>query len=478
MEHAARSSAVARESTPPAPPGEGVHGIALHVAIALASFALLATAQLYAFTLLAQLSASRHGAVKAVLGVSAGAFLLFTAISLLRQSALMVLAYGGAAGGARHRLRETAVWPSVCVIVPAHNEAGRVEPAIEALLAADYPGLEILVVDDGSSDDTFARASRLAGRHGSKHVRVERKENGGKWSALNLGFHLTRAELVVCVDADSQLAPDSLKLLARGFDDPTLGGCAGQVVIRERPNLIRQLQALEYHLLNGLQRQAQSAMSSVLVAPGPLAMFRRCALEEVWQAWGKPEPLPITRAGARVNGPWEDDTFAEDADLTLNVLLTGRGVTYEPRAVSRTSAPDSIPKLLNQRYRWTRGSFQAALKAWRRWHRSPKAPRRVLAWLGLFLVDSVVWPAVNLGGLAAFLLIVALFGVQDSLLVWILALTAMDLNEAAFAARLDRADGSLLKLTPLNRVYYNILLDVGRFYALYDELRGRSMRWS
>jgi cellulose synthase/poly-beta-1,6-N-acetylglucosamine synthase-like glycosyltransferase len=462
----------------PASAAVAARGAAVHLALALAAFVVLSIAQLYAFTQMAVLADRSPGPIKAVFVISAGAFLVFTLMSLIRQSVLMTLAYGGAIGSARRRFREPVRWPGVSILVPAFNEGARVEKAIEAILALDYPSVEVLVVDDGSTDDTFARASRYSGLHGGTRVEVLHKENGGKWSALNLGFHHASAELIVCVDADSQLAPDSLKLLARHFDDPTLGGCCGQVAVRNRVNLVTRLQALEYHLLNGLLRQAQSAFATVLVAPGPLSMFRRRVLQEVWQSWGRAQALPITRAAKRVHGPWEDDTFAEDADLTLNVLLTGHGVTYESAAISRTSAPEFAFRLLNQRYRWTRGNLQAAAKAWRRWHDAPRASRSLPVWLGTFLFETIAWPAVNLLGLLAFAVVAILFGVHAPLAIWFLALTAIDVNEAAFSARLEGADLGLLKLAPVSRVYYNVLLDVSKFFALLDELRKQRMRWS
>ena len=425
---------------PPGPrPGRRGRTV-VHLAISLAAFAVLGIAQLYAFTRMAVFADSGGASSRLTFAVMASAFLLFTLAALVRQSALMAFAYGGATSAARTRFTDRPDWPGVSILVPAFNEAGRIEKALEAILAVDYPSLEVIVVDDGSTDDTHARVSRFAGRHGGARVKILRKENGGKWSALNLAFHHSSEELVVCVDADSQLAPDSLKLLARHFDDQGLGGCCGQVAVRNGSKLLPRLQALEYNLLNGLLRQAQSAFGTVLVAPGPLAMFRRRVLERIWDTWGSDQALPIGQAGRRIHGPWEDDTFAEDADLTLNVLLTGHAVTYEPQAISRTSVPEWTFQLLNQRYRWTRGNVQAALKAWRRWHDAPNAPRLLPVWLGAFLFETVAWPALNLFGLVAFLTVVAVSGLHVSQVIWFLALTALDLNEAAFSVRLERAD--------------------------------------
>jgi poly-beta-1,6-N-acetyl-D-glucosamine synthase len=473
-----------RVSAPPAlvprtdDAAEAPRRTAVHLAVSLAAFVVLGIAQLYAFTQMAVFAESGGAANRLTVALLASAFLIFTLAALVRQSALMALAYAGATSAARTHFTERSDWPGVSILVPAYNEAGRIEKALEAILRLDYPSLEVIVVDDGSTDDTHARVSRFVGRDGGVPVKVLRKENGGKWSALNLAFHHSSEELVVCVDADSQLARDSLKMLARHFDDPELGGCCGQVAVRNASKLLTRLQALEYNLLNGLLRQAQSAFGTVLVAPGPLAMFRRGVLERIWDTWGSDQALPITEPGRRVHGPWEDDTFAEDADLTLNVLLTGHSVIYEPQAISLTSVPEWTFQLLNQRYRWTRGNFQAAIKAWRRWHDAPSAPRLLPVWLGAFLFETVAWPALNLVGVLAFLTVVAVSGLHVSQVVWFLALTALDLNEAAFSVRIERADLRLLKLSAINRVYYNVLLDVNKFFALYDELRGRRMRWS
>jgi biofilm PGA synthesis N-glycosyltransferase PgaC len=471
MSELAREGAASAESAP-------IVLAAVHLGLALICFVVLAVTQLFAFSQMGAVADRTHGMRSVALAIFASSFLVFTVVSLLRHGVLMCLAWMGASRAMRRRFTAPARWPTVSILVPAFNEAGRIEKALDSILATDYPGLEVVVVDDGSTDETFARVSRYGGRHGEKSVRVLRKPNGGKWSALNLAFHTAAGELVVCVDADSQLASDSLKLLARHFTDPALGACAGQVDVRNKVNFVTRMQALEYSLMNGIARQAQSAFGTVLVAPGPLAMFRRNVLVEVWKKWGRPQPLPVVEAPARVYGPWEDDTFAEDADLTLAVVLTGMAVTYEPRAVSHTAAPEWVFRLLNQRYRWTRGNLQAALKAWKRLPDAPAAPRSLPVWLGSLIFETIVWPAINLYGLLAFVLVLMVFGMQGPVVLWFVALTAIDLNTAAFSARLEGTDMKLLVLMPLTRVYFNLVLDVSKFFALYDELRGKRMSWS
>src|SRR5688572_2914119 len=93
-----------------------------------------------------------------------------------------------------------AVLPPVSILVPAHNEGETIEAALRSLVETDYPSLEIIVVDDGSKDQTYALAKPFEGEHGGCTVRVYRKPNGGKWSALNFAFARARHELILCVD--------------------------------------------------------------------------------------------------------------------------------------------------------------------------------------------------------------------------------------------------------------------------------------
>jgi cellulose synthase/poly-beta-1,6-N-acetylglucosamine synthase-like glycosyltransferase len=435
----------------------------LHLAFGLLGVVLIAVAQLYAFTEMSVYAVRLGGSRATLVILFAATFFIFTTVSLVRIAPMMLFAYFDATRAVAGIPRRH---PRVSILVPAHDEGERIERALQAIVALDYPEVEAIVVDDGSNDDTFVRASRFADAHGGGRVKVLRKPNGGKWSALNLAFRHAAGDLVVCVDADSHLTRDSLRWLVRHFDDPRVGGCAGQVAVRNNDRVLTRFQSLEYVVMNGLLRRMQSFFGMVLVAPGPVSMFRRQTLEE------------INRRFCDGQGPWESDTFAEDADLSLNLLLTGHRLVYEARAVSLTTVPATTFALLNQRYRWTRGNLQAALKAWRRWKREPKAPRLMPLWLGTQLFETIVWPLFNLYGILAFGLFVALFGVEGPIVLWFVALTVLDVNMAALSVRLERASFRLLLLAPLNRVYYSVLLDVSKLFSLYDELRRTRMRWS
>src|SRR5262249_26238187 len=158
--------------------------------IGFAAFIVLSVAQLYAFNQMSLLAGTTGGVRSMFVAITAGLFLVFTLVSLVRQSALMVLAYGGATRQGRRKAGQAATWAGVSILIPAFNEAGRIEKALEGVLNLDYPFVEAIVVDDGSTDETYARALPYAGKHGNKLIRVLKKPNGGKWSALNYAFHM------------------------------------------------------------------------------------------------------------------------------------------------------------------------------------------------------------------------------------------------------------------------------------------------
>ena len=136
-------------------------------------------------------------------------------------------------------------YPRVSVLVPCYNEGAVVQASIRSLLDLDYPNYEILVIDDGSTDDTCRKANALAGRHGSTEVRVITKPNGGKSRALNTGIRAATGSIVLCMDGDSALTRDTLREGVKHFLDPSIGAVAGNVKVVNRGNMLAKLQALE-----------------------------------------------------------------------------------------------------------------------------------------------------------------------------------------------------------------------------------------
>jgi cellulose synthase/poly-beta-1,6-N-acetylglucosamine synthase-like glycosyltransferase len=449
----------------------------VYVAFGFIATIVLGVAQLYYFGKLQSVIAELSGFAFSFAVTFATSFLVFCWISATRYMILLVSAYFGWTHAVRPQPKPPSQQPYVSVLLPAFNEAKRITKTLESILASNYACMEVIVIDDGSTDETFTMASGFAGEHNGIRVRVFRKPNGGKSTALNLGFRESHGTLVMCVDADSRLERNAIRRLAALFQNPEIGAAAGQVRVRNRDSILTRLQALEYALMNGIPRLAQSNFAHVLIAPGPVAMFRRSVLREIWSRWGCGDVEQIKTDLRRVTGPWEHDTFAEDCDVTLNTLLLGKRVIFEPAAISYTTSPAWLLPLLNQRYRWTRGNIQAVYKSWRRWHEVANPPRALPFWLAIFMIESILWPVVNIYGLAMLAGLLIVVGKIGTLVPWYLILLLIEVNAAAFSIRTMGERRVLMLLCPLFRSVYSVLLDVNTLCATFDQIARRRMTW-
>jgi len=339
------------------------------------------------------------------------------------------------------------------------------------LLELDYPSYEIIVIDDGSTDDTLLKAGQFEGRFGEVTVRIIHKANGGKWSALNAGFRHSSSELLLCVDADSRLGKDSLRRMVLRMEDPSVSVVAGQVRVRNRHNLLTRLQALEYQMGNGAVRMTQGLFGTLLVVPGPIGLFRRSAMEEGLRTYAT--------VSADDGGPFEGDTFAEDFDLSLAILCLGGRTMYEPEAVSHTQAPDRAFSLISQRYRWLRGAMQVLRKFIGRMQEDPGSmPPRVVAWVCLtFVIDLSLVPVVQLLGVALLLSTATMAGAWLPLSTWFAAFLLVQLGAAGFFLLMHKDSLRLLAVMPFYQAYFCFLLNSAWVISVFDELRGRKMRW-
>lgn len=367
-------------------------------------------------------------------------------------------------------------WPLVSIFVPAYNESENIEAALESLLFLDYPHYEVIVVDDGSTDGTYDRARRFAGQYERCTIHVHRKTNGGKWTAHNYAFRRSVGELVLCLDADSRVEPSSLRRMVVHMADPLVAAVAGQIRVRNRHNLLTRLQAIEYLMGNGCARMAMSFNGTVLIVAGPLGLFRRCVLEDVFLQYGQ---MPQGRKEGQFTGPFEGDTFAEDFDLSMAVLSLGGRIRYEPSAVSHTRAPDTMVALLSQRYRWCRGTVQVLRKYFRRaLDRKDIRRPRLLFWLGAtYLFDLVMLPIIYLCALGTLLLLATNDVGGLEMLGWAGVTLLVNLNAAAMFVMVQGDQFRLLHILPLYDVYQSFLLTLGWLISIVDEIRGTSMRW-
>lgn len=348
--------------------------------------------------------------------------------------------------------------PTVSIMVPAHNEGVGIEGSIQSLLELDYPFIDIIVINDGSVDDTLARANKWAGTYGNARVQVvDTKVNIGKANALNMGIEHSESEIIVCMDADSRLEPRSILAGVAHFTDPSVAAVAGNVKVVNRNGFLTRLQTLEYLLGLNFVRRAQGFFQCVNIIPGPMGFFRRSVLKEI--------------------GGYEDDTFAEDCDLTVKMLSRGMRVNYEPQAVSWTEAPETVGGLVTQRYRWTRGILQALKKnAFSLFHiRRAGAINTVVLWYMLF--EAIAWPIMNIFGNLFFLFIAASYGAVNLLLLWWFILLLLDMIAALHAVSLEEEELSLVFYSVPYRMFFIFAVDVTKMLATVEEIFKVGMTW-
>ena len=229
---------------------------------------------------------------------------------------------------------------TVSIIVPAYNEEINAVKTVRNLLQQDYPGLEIVFVDDGSKDNTYKVVADAFGNNEKVHVLT--KLNGGKASALNLGINYTKSEFVVCIDADTQLMPDAVSQLMKYFYSENTGAVAGNVKVGNNKNLLTQWQSIEYTTAQNFDRRAFDLINAITVVPGAIGAFRKEAIEKA--------------------GGFATDTLAEDCDLTIQILRNGYAVRNCTEAIAVTEAPETLRQFMKQRFRWSYGVMQSFWK--------------------------------------------------------------------------------------------------------------------
>ncbi|WP_343588526.1 polysaccharide deacetylase family protein [Flavobacterium sp.] len=353
--------------------------------------------------------------------------------------------------------------PKVSIIVPAYNEEINAVKTIENLLGQDYPDFDIVFVDDGSKDKTFAMINEAFANN--LKVKVHTKPNGGKASALNYGIKLTENEYVVCIDADTQLKKDAISQLMKGFtmqlkDNQEIGAIAGNVKVGNENTMLTRWQSIEYTTAQNFDRRAFDLINGITVVPGAIGAFKKKAIEKA--------------------GGFTTDTLAEDCDLTIRILRNDYHIINCIEAVAVTEAPESLKEFMKQRFRWSYGIMQAFWKN-RDACFNPRYKGLGMVALPNILIFQIVLPI--FAPLADLVLIVSLIwnhNDSDSLhkiLIYYIAFMLVDMlvSVVAFVFEKEKLT-KLIWLIP-QRFVYRQLMYVILFKALRKAIKGESQSW-
>ncbi|HJT97318.1 MAG TPA: glycosyltransferase family 2 protein [Rhodanobacteraceae bacterium] len=275
--------------------------------------------------------------------------------------------------------------PSLTVIIPAYNEGEMVARSIESVVRANYPHdrLEIFVVDDGSVDDTWQHIERIARRFPGLVTALRFERNRGKRAALEAGFRRGRGEVMVTIDSDSVIEPDTLLAMAGPFADPRIGAVAGKVSVFNRgEGLIPRMLKVRFALSFDFLRAVQSTYGTVYCCPGALAAYRTSVVRDVLEDW----------VGQRFLG--RACTYGEDRAMTNAILGEGYDCVYQRAGIVHTIVPTTYRRLCKMFLRWDRSYVREEWRFLRRivWRRPPLA--RTIALVEAFVTNlryPVAW---------------------------------------------------------------------------------------
>jgi hyaluronan synthase len=269
-----------------------------------------------------------------------------------------------------------ATAPSLTVVIPAYNEGAMVLTSIRSVVEANYPRdrLEILVVDDGSRDDTWNYILQAAAEHPGLVTPLRHERNQGKRAALALGFERARGEVLVTLDSDSAIEKDALLAIAGPFCDSRIGAVAGKVLVYNRRGFIPRMLHVRFVLSFDLLRSVESAYGNVYCCPGALTALRASAVRSVLGAWKKQRFL-----GSAC-------TFGEDRALTNDLLEAGYNTVYQRSAVVHTVVPQVYSKLCKMFIRWDRSYVREEIRFARIVWKRP-LPTRLIALYDRFVTN-------------------------------------------------------------------------------------------
>jgi cellulose synthase/poly-beta-1,6-N-acetylglucosamine synthase-like glycosyltransferase len=228
--------------------------------------------------------------------------------------------------------------PLVSVIIPAWNEEVGIKRTLESVIGNGYARIEVIVVDDGSTDNTAKSVEQFSKQYSKVHLISQ--ANGGKASALNTGIAAAKGSLILTLDADSYLEPDSIKKMIGALADKQYSVAIGEVVVGNTKTWLGRAQHFEYSVGFHVKR-GQHVFDSAYIFPGALTMFRASTLKEV--------------------GEFTHYSSTEDLDISMRIKAAGHKIAYVDSAFCITEGASTLKGILNQRTRWRHGYLECLI---------------------------------------------------------------------------------------------------------------------
>lgn len=239
--------------------------------------------------------------------------------------------------GAKDRRKLIKKFPFVSVCIPAYNEEKNIAETINSLLRIDYPKdkMEIIVVDDGSTDDTPKIIRGIMKTDKSARIRLLRQENQGKAAAMNYGLSLAKGEFFASLDADSIVSKDALRKILPYFDEDIVA-VLPLITVQKRKTIMQKLQYCEY-LINFFYKRLMGNLNCIHVTPGPFSVYKAAVLKKV--------------------GSFDEDNLVEDLEMALRLQKRNYRIKQVLLANVETKAPANFFSFYKQRNRWYKGSI-------------------------------------------------------------------------------------------------------------------------
>jgi biofilm PGA synthesis N-glycosyltransferase PgaC len=232
--------------------------------------------------------------------------------------------------------------PGCSILIPCYNEEQHVMDTLRFALATRYPNLEVIVINDGSTDQTAQIVEQLASQDSRIRV-VHLTNNQGKAMALQAGALVSKYEYLVCIDGDALIHPYTVHwMMSQLLSGPRVGAVTGNPRIINRSSLLGKIQVGEFSSIIGLIKRAQRTYGRIFTVSGAIAGFRKSALHRV--------------------GYWSKNIVTEDIDISWRLQLDHWDIRYEAQALCYLYMPETLKGLWSQRLRWAQGGVEVLLK--------------------------------------------------------------------------------------------------------------------